>query len=160
MNGPDSAQAVQQAHAHVAVGVLGSAAAELEIDTLREVRQMVVMPADHPLAERRRLRPKDLAGASLIIAPEGMPHRLSTERVLDEHGVPWSVAMEATGWNLMVRFVSYGLGLTVINDFVPVPDGLAGIPIRGFPVVRYDVATRPDATHDGSRWLRNLLLQC
>ncbi len=88
-----------------------------------------------------------------------MPHRISTARVLDAHDVSWEVAVEATGWQLMMNFVSYGLGITVINDHITVPPGLVGIPIEGFPTFRYDVAILKDTPHEGARWLRDLIVE-
>jgi DNA-binding transcriptional LysR family regulator len=92
------------------------------------------------------------------VAPEQQPHRVSIARALKEHGVSWQVGAEVTGWPLMMRFTRYGMGLAVINDFVPVPDGLAGIPIRNFPTFQYDAAIRADTPHKGAQWLLDLLL--
>ncbi len=160
LNSPDALLAIEEARAHVAVGVFHShTPASLEITPLREVGQMVVMPEHHPLAEASSLHPRDLHDQSLIIAPEGMPHRISTAKVLDAHDVPWEVAVEATGWQLMMNFVSYGLGVTIINDHITVPPGLVGIPIEGFPTFRYDVAILKDTPHEGARWLRDLIVE-
>jgi DNA-binding transcriptional LysR family regulator len=157
MKAPDAARAVLEARAHVAVGVFSTTPRELEVIPWHEFGQMVVVPETHRLAHREKLEPKDLADEALIIGPAGRRHRLSTAGVLDEHDVPWSVAVEATGWDLMVRFVSYGVGVTIINDFVPVPDGLVGIPVSNFPRLRYDIAIHRDTSHEGAKWLRDLL---
>jgi DNA-binding transcriptional LysR family regulator len=37
----------------------------------------------------------------------------------------WSVAVEATGWELMLQFARVGLGIAVVNDFCTVPRGLS-----------------------------------
>ncbi|MGM0558367.1 MAG: LysR family transcriptional regulator [Myxococcota bacterium] len=154
-----AASALLEARAHVGVGVFSNASSELEVVPWHEYGQMVAMPRDHALAGRKQLEPEDLAGEPLVIADEGLPHRVSTENVLDEHDVPWSVAVEATGWELMVRFVKYGFGVTIINDFVPLPDELVGIPVSGFPTLRYDIAIAADTSHEGTLWLRDLLLE-
>ncbi len=157
-NRPRAATAMREARAHVAAGVFASATtAGLQIYPWREVGQMVVVPKAHRLAAREQLHPTDLAGEALVIAPQGLPHRVSTARVLAEQDVAWEVAVEATGWELMVRFVTYGMGVTVINDFVALPDDLTGVPISGFPAVRYDVATLPDSLHEGTTWLREVI---
>ena len=156
---PSAARAVLEARAHVAMGVFSGAPDELDVTPWHKYGQMVVVPESHHLATREKLHPTDLDGESLIIAPAGQPHRLSTAQVLDEHDVSWNVAVEATGWNLMVQFVSYGVGITIINDFVPLPDDLVGIPVSDFPTVEYDVAIHRDTSHDGARWLRDLLCE-
>lgn len=159
MNSTDAAIALVEARAHVAVGVFHAAAPEgLEMLPLRKIGQMVVMPEAHRLASRTSLKPEDLSGERLVIAPAGTPHRRSTAQVLEEHGVLWEVAVEATGWDLMMRFVDYGMGITIINDFVPVAAGLVGLPIEGFPVFRYEVALLRDTPHEGAQWLREVIL--
>lgn len=157
MSGSEAADALLEARVHVAVQVFEQDRDGLELQPWREVGQKVVVPEDHRLAERDRLEPEDVAGESLVVAPAGQPHRISTARVLDEHDVPWSVGVEASGWPLMVRFVTYGMGIAIINDFVPVPDGLVGIPVDGFPSVDYSVAIRSETHHDGARWLFDLV---
>ncbi len=151
---PQAAAAVRKARAHLAVGVFHTGAGGLQLHRWRQVGQMVVVPEDHRLAQRRVLDPKDLDGEALVIAPDGKPHRVSTARVLAQD---WRVGVEATGWQLMMRFVTYGMGITVINDCVSVPSGLVGIPVRGFPTVDYSVARRPDMRHEGAKWLFELL---
>lgn len=160
MNSSDAAVALVEARAHVAVGVFHAATpGSVELLPFREVSQMVVMPETHRLASRTSLTPDDLAGEQLIIAPAGMPHRISTAQVFEEHEVAWEVGVEATGWDLMMRFVDYGMGITVVNDFVPVPEGLVGLPIDGFPTFRYDLAVLRDTPHEGARWLREVILE-
>ena len=160
MNSPDAATAVAEARAHIAVGVFHTEPPQgLTLTPLREVGQMVVMPRDHRLARRSELTPEDLDGEALVIAPDGMPHRISTARVLDDHGVTWTTAVEATGWELMMRFVSYGLGVTIINDCVPTPPGLVGVPISAFSTFRYDVAITTNNPHPGAIWLHDLLMR-
>lgn len=154
-----AATALLEARAQVGVGVFTRGASELEVVPWKTYGQMVAMPRAHRLADRDRLEPEDLDGEALVIADEGLPHRVSTENVLDEHGVSWEVGVEATGWNLMVRFVEYGFGVSIINDFVPLPDELVGVPVSGFPVLRYDIAIHPELAHEGAIWLRDLLLE-
>lgn len=158
MRAPQAAAAVLEARAHVAVGVFHKDASGLELHRWHEVGQMAVVPDDHRLAERAELEPDDLNGEALVIAPKGKPHRVSTAQVLTEHDVDWTVGVEATGWELMMRFVTYGMGITIINDFAPVPEGLVGIPVSGFPKVVYSVAIRPDTRHEGARWLVEAIL--
>ena len=160
MNSTEAAVAVNEARAHVAFGVFhANPPPGLEITAVREVGQMVVLPENHHLATKTSLAPEDLEGESLIIAPEGMPHRISTAQVLDERGVSWEVAVEATGWELMMRFVSYGMGISVVNDSLTTPDGVIGIPIEGFPTIRYDVAISKSTPHKGALWLRDLIVE-
>lgn len=121
MSGPDSVQAVRESRADVGVVVLNSIPPDLDCRRLRSVGQMVLLPRSHRLAKRRKLQPRDLDTESIVVAPEGSPHRTMLAHALRVAGAAWSVAMEATGWELMIQFASYDLGVAVVNDFCPVP---------------------------------------
>jgi DNA-binding transcriptional LysR family regulator len=87
----------------------------------------------------------DLKGARLIVPPEGKPHRTMLSRMLATAEVPWTIAAEASGWELMLHFAALGLGLAVVNDFCRIPKGLIARPVRGLPGVRYSLLARADA---------------
>jgi DNA-binding transcriptional LysR family regulator len=104
--------------------------------------QLLVIGAGHPLATRKRLRLSDLAGLDLVVPPAHRPHRRSLERALLDAGVSWQPVAESDGWDLLVHFASLGIGATVVNGCVGLPDGLVGIPISDLPRVRYWAAWR------------------
>jgi DNA-binding transcriptional LysR family regulator len=145
MSGPDTIQAVRDARADVGVAVLSNVPPDLDCRRVCRVGQMVLLPRGHRLAKRRKLKPSDLDSESIVVAPEGSPHRIMLTHALDAAGAKWSVAMEATGWELMVQFASYGLGLAVVNDFCPVPRGLVGLKLEGVPDVAYYTVVRRGA---------------
>lgn len=148
----DQAQAaVVEGRAHVAIGVFDSPPA-MRLIPWRQVGQMLVVPRDHRLANKQMIHPRHLDGESLVIAPGDQPHHISTANVLDAHGVTWRVGVEVSGWALMVRFVSYGMGVAIINDFVPLPDDLVGIPTAGFPTIEYSALVHRQLSHVGARW--------
>jgi DNA-binding transcriptional LysR family regulator len=95
----------------------------------------------------------------LVVAPEGNPHRAMLSQALATAGAKWSVAVEATGWELMIQFARYGLGLAVVNDFCPVPRGLVGVRLEGVPHVEYCVVTRPGAKRESKDTLVRMILE-
>jgi hypothetical protein len=74
-------------------------------------------------------------------------------------GAAWSVAMEATGWELMIQFASYGLGLAVVNDFCPVPRGLVGVRLEEVPDVDYFVVTRRGTKRESRDTLVRMIVE-
>lgn len=126
---------------------------------MRSVGQLVVVPRGHRLARRRKLSCADLDGENVVAAPAGSPHRVMLEQALVTAGARWNVAVEATGWDLMLQFARYGLGIAVVNDFCPVPRGFTGIPLAGAPAISYFVLTRRSLRHSGADALAQLILE-
>lgn len=143
MSGPETLAAVRDARADVGVAVVSNAPADLDCREVRRIGQIVLLPNGHRLSRRRKLMPVDLDGEHIVVAPEGSPHRSMLAQSLATAGARWSVAVEATGWELMIQFARYGLGIAVVNDFCPVPRGFVGVRLDGVPEVAYSVVTRP-----------------
>jgi DNA-binding transcriptional LysR family regulator len=159
MSGPDTIQAVRDARADVGVAVLANTPSDLDCRTLRRVGQIVLLPRGHRLSKRRSLKPNDLDTESIIVAPEGSPHRVMLSQALATARAKWSVSVEATGWELMTQFARYDLGVAVVNDFCPVPRGLVGVRLEGVPDVEYHVVTRPGVARDSRDTLVRMILE-
>jgi DNA-binding transcriptional LysR family regulator len=152
--------AVRSGKAHLGVAALEGAPDGIETSVLAEVRQTLVMPRGHPLADKRELRLSDLNGQALIVPPPGRPQRVLLARMLQSAGIAWKVAVEAGGWELMMEFVRMGMGVAVVNDFCRPYRGLEARPIRGLPVVRYHVFhLRGQAAAGASARLKRILME-
>jgi DNA-binding transcriptional LysR family regulator len=135
-------EAVRTAEADVAVAPVAAPPPDLEAIARWHVGQHVVLPTTHPLARRAALTPADLAGEALVVGPPGGPHRAALEAALD--GLPWRVAVEATGWPLTLRFVALGVGLAVVNDCCPAPAGCTAVPFPALARRTFFLLRRPD----------------
>jgi DNA-binding transcriptional LysR family regulator len=145
-------EALLAGEAHLGVAVLDQTPAELESCVLSEFGQVLVMPRTHPLARRRRpLRLADLAHSRLVVPPAGRPLRALLDATLRAAGVPWEVGVEASGWPLLLHFVSLGAGLAVVNGCCTLPRGLVGLPLPALPPTRYLLLRRRGAPHEGPR---------
>ena len=133
----DTLRALRLGLAHLGVTVLETVPRDVTARLIHRVSAALVVPRDHPLAERKRVHPRQLEGVRLVVPPEGRPHRQTLHRVTDELGVRWEVALEAEGWELMLHFARLGLGLAVVNGCCRVPEELVAVPLSGFPPVNY-----------------------
>ncbi|MBJ6763726.1 LysR family transcriptional regulator [Myxococcaceae bacterium JPH2] len=157
--GPETLAHIRESRAHLGV-VAGAVSPEnLVVEPLRTVGQRVVVPSSHRHARRRTLKPEELEGEQLVVAPEGSPHRTMLTQLLRGSGCTWRVAVEATGWELMMHFVRLGMGIGVVNDFCPVPRGFVGIPLSGAPPTDYVLVSRPGPQAEGVERLRRLILE-
>ncbi len=139
--------AVQSGVAHLGVSVrLAKAApADLRVETLARVPQVLVVPKGHALAGKRALRVRDLAGISLVLPPVGRPHRDAIEAVFRAARVPVTVGVEAQGWELLLHFTSLGLGFATVNGCCRVPSGHVAVPVRELPETEYVLVRRRGA---------------
>ncbi len=156
MTGPDAIEAVRDARAHLAVLATETPPADLLVTSLCAIGQRVILPRGHRLARKKGLKPADLAGEPLIVAPPGSPHRVMLQQLLRASGRELDVAVEATGWELMLQFARYRLGIAVVNDFCPVPAGMVGLPLKGAPAATYYLVSR-GARSEGVEAMRALI---
>lgn len=159
-SGPQVVAALRDARADVGVAALARPPAELSPAPLGAVGQKVVLPASHPLARRRSLRPAQLDGEPLVVAPAGSPHRTMLESLLAGAGATLAVAVEATGWELMLHFARCGVAPAVVNDFCPTPPGTVARPLVDAPNVTYHVLSRPGLASPAAAELRRRILTC
>jgi len=131
--------AVRTGVAQLGVAALEGTPEGLVSHALTMVEPMLVMPRTHPLATRRRVRVRDLAGARMIVPPEGRPHRIAINDAFRRARAPWEVAIEATGWELTIHFVALGMGLAIVNGCCRLPSSLRGKPIDELSGVEYRV---------------------
>jgi DNA-binding transcriptional LysR family regulator len=150
--------AVRTGEAHLGVAVIDAAIDGLDGQLLARVPQVLVVPARHRLATRRRVELADLDGAKLIVPPEGQPHRAAVARALRSAGVEWSIAVEANGWELMLHFAAMGVGLAIVNGCCRIPRGLVARPLAALPELHYHVLQRPGAVRGAAATLRQALL--
>src|SRR3546814_15538109 len=76
---------------------------------------MLITPPDHPLARKKDLDLHDLSPHGLILPPQ----RLTTYRMVDlvfhRNQVPYTVALEVAGWEVIKQYVATGLGISIVS---------------------------------------------
>lgn len=131
--------AVLGGRAHLGLTVLAEADRRLDAAEVIEVGQVAVVPRDDSLAHRNKLRIRALAGRPLVVPPAPSAHRATLAAAL---GADFNVAVEVDGWELMTHYVALGLGLAVVNAYVPAPPGTVAIPITDLPPLRVQIIKR------------------
>ena len=99
----------------LAVGSMLDVPADLSYSPVYRFEPMLIMPLDHPLAGKRDLRLEDLSPYGLILPPK----RLTTYRLVDlvfqQNRVPYTVALEVGGWEVIKQYVAMGLGISIVT---------------------------------------------
>jgi len=107
---------------------------------------MLIMPLDHPLAAKTTVTLQDLSPYGLILPPQ----RLSTFRLVDmvfqQRQVPYRVAIEVGGWDVIKEYVAMGLGISIVTGICITEADLTRLAVRNmkqyFPQRSYGVVMR------------------
>lgn len=98
---------------------------------LARERLVAVVPAEHSLAGRRRLRLEELADEPFVDFPEGAPGRAQSDLAFHAAGLRRDVTFEAMSTGLILGLVEQGLVVALLPPAV-IPDGRDGL--RTIPV--------------------------
>jgi len=107
---------------------------------------MLIMPPDHPLAHKQSVTLEDLSPYGLILPPQ----RLSTYRLVDlvfqQRQVPYQVAIEVGGWEVIKEYVAMGLGISIVTGICITDADRTRLAVRNmrqyFPQRSYGVVMR------------------
>jgi DNA-binding transcriptional LysR family regulator len=129
-----------------AVGSMIDVPSDLSYEPVYHFDPMLITPLDHPLAARREVRLEDLSPYGLILPPR----RLTTYRLVDlifqQRRVPYQVAIEVGGWDVIKQYVAMGLGISIVTGICLEPDDSRRLAIHNvrqyFPQRSYGVVIR------------------
>ena len=100
----------------LAVGSMLDAPGDLDYAPVYRFEPMLITPLEHTLASKPDLRLEDLSPYGLILPPQ----RLTTYRLVDlvfqQNRVPYTVALEVGGWEVIKQYVAMGLGISIVTS--------------------------------------------
>ncbi|QTR54286.1 LysR family transcriptional regulator [Thiothrix unzii] len=77
---------------------------------------ILITAQDHPLATHERVTLEDIGPYGLILPPRNMSTWRMVDTVFRQHEVPYTVAMEAGGWEIVKKYVEMGLGVSIVTE--------------------------------------------
>ncbi|TWI05813.1 DNA-binding transcriptional LysR family regulator [Luteimonas cucumeris] len=99
----------------LAVGSMLDVPGDLSYAPVYRFDPMLITPRDHPLASKAQLKLEDLSPYGLILPPR----RLTTYRMVDlvfqQNRVPYTVALEVGGWEVIKQYVAMGQGISIVT---------------------------------------------
>lgn len=99
----------------LAVGSMLDVPADLDYTPAYRFEPMLITPPDHPLAGKAHIELSDLSPYGLILPPQ----RLTTYRLVDlvfqQNRVPYTVALEVGGWEVIKQYVAMGMGISIVT---------------------------------------------
>ncbi len=132
----------QVPHSELDLAVVGPALKDPELAVIPFLSDelVVIAPAGHPLAGKRGLTLKGLAGEPFVMREQASGSRWSLEKAARKAGAKLSVAMELGSNGAIKHAVESGLGLAVISRYACALEfstkRLIELDVRGFPIRR------------------------
>lgn len=115
----------------------------LETVPLVTVGTDVVLPADHPLAAKDQITPRDLVDEDLILLGRNRPFRAQLDQIFLHAGMRMEVFIETQAVSAACSFVRQGLGITIANALLArgaSGDGLVCRPFANAPQHSFSLA--------------------
>lgn len=135
----------------------------VEVLPWREDELVVIAPPDHPLFERDRVLPRDLADQPFLVREPGSGTREVMERALAVHDVRLTNATRVGGTEAIKQAVAAGLGLAIVSRAAArdqlALNRIAILPIDGLVIPRTlaQLKLRDRPTSNAARELETLL---
>ena len=130
----------------LAVGSMLDVPTDLSYAPVYRFEPLLIAPPDHPLITQRTLKLEDLSPYGLILPPK----RLITYRLVDlvfqQNRVPYTVALEVGGWEVIKQYVAMGMGISIITSICLTDADRGRLAARSlsqwFPTRSYGVVVR------------------
>jgi DNA-binding transcriptional LysR family regulator len=114
--------------------------AEIESERLMENPLIVLAPAFHPWAHRRKIPFTELADVAFVMREKGSGTRMTVEREFQRRGVPLRIKLELGSNEAIKQAVAGGLGLSILSRSTIRLDmaqsELVELDVEGFPIRR------------------------
>jgi DNA-binding transcriptional LysR family regulator len=133
VTGRDGLAMVRADEADFAVGSMLEMREDIDYQPMFAYDVVLIVGLQHPLAKRRRVTLKDVAPYPLILPPS----HLTTWRVVDDafgkQGLKYKVKMEAGGWEVIKKYVTLGMGISIVTSICLTGDEK----LKSFPLTRF-----------------------
>lgn len=104
----------------------------------------LITPINHPLTKKKEIMIADIGPYGLILPPRHLTTWRLVDFVFQQHEVNYQVVLEAGGWEVIKKYVSLGLGISIVSSIcLTGKDKLAKIPLhKYFPKRNYGIVVR------------------
>jgi LysR family transcriptional regulator, putative pyruvate carboxylase regulator len=146
VTGLDGLARIRSDEVDLAVGSMLDVPNDIDYAATHSFDPLLITPLDHPLAAKPELRLEDLSPYGLILPPK----RLTTYRLVDlvfqQRRVPYTVALEVGGWEIIKQYVAMGLGISIVTGICITDADRTQLAIRNlrvyFPPRSYGIVVR------------------
>jgi len=146
VTGKDGLALLRSDQVDFAVGSMLDVPHDVSYEPVHWFDPMLILPLDHPLAAKADIALEDLSPYGLILPPQ----RLTTYRLVDlvfqQRKVPYRVAIEVGGWEVIKQYVAMGMGVSIVTGICLNDEDKSRLAVRNmrryFPQRSYGVVMR------------------
>ncbi|MGY6630746.1 MAG: LysR family transcriptional regulator [Wenzhouxiangella sp.] len=149
VTGADGLGMLRRDEVDFAVGSMLDVPNDIDYQPIYHFRPALIMSRDHPLSRKRQIGLADISPHGLILPPR----RLTTFQMIDmtfkQHRLPFRVTLEVGGWEVIKKYVSLGMGISIVTSICLTDTDRQQLLVRDmsdyFPMRSYGVVLRRGA---------------
>lgn len=149
VSGTEGLKRIRQNDVDFAVGSMVDAPDDIAYQPIYEFKPVLIAALDHPLARRRKINLQDISPYGLILPPKRRTSYQMIDLVFQRHGLPYRVTLEIGGWEVIKRYVSLGMGISIVTSICITEADRERLVVRDlsefFPSRTYGVVMREGA---------------
>ena len=119
---------------------------DIEFRPIVSYDPLLITEKGHPLAKRNRVMPRHICKYPLILPPRHLSTWRQVEYAFAQEGLPYEVRLEVGGWEVIKKYVSLGLGVSIVMSICITDEdqeNLEIIPVKDyFPKRTYGIVVR------------------
>ncbi|MBD8874392.1 LysR family transcriptional regulator [Rhodanobacter sp. DHB23] len=146
VTGKDGMAMLREDKADFAVGSMLDVPHDIAWAPVRQYDPMLILPPGHPLAEKAEVTLADLSPYGLILPPQRLSTYRQVDLVFQQNQVPYQVAIEVGGWDVIKEYVAMGLGISIVTGICITDADRGRLVVRNmqrwFPQRSYGVVMR------------------
>ena len=100
-----------------AVGAMDEVPEDLTYYPVYNYDPILIVPLDHPLAEKQQVTLKDISQHGFILPPRSLNTLNQIDAIFKENDLSCQVVLEVGGWEVIKRYVELGLGISIVTSF-------------------------------------------
>jgi DNA-binding transcriptional LysR family regulator len=98
-----------------AIGSMLDVPSDISYQPIYSFDPALIMPQGHELAELECIGIEDIAPYGLILPPRRLTTWRMVDRIFQQHKVPFKVALEVGGWEVIKRYVELDFGVSIVT---------------------------------------------
>ena len=116
VTGRDGLAMIRDDEVDFAIGSMLDVPSDISYEPRYSFEPALIMPVGHELADRKHVRLEDISPYGLILPPRRLTTWRMVDRVFQQHGVSFNVALEVGGWEVIKRYVELDFGVSIVTS--------------------------------------------